>query len=186
MADTGSPWFIPFAEPSDLVRDWPALSSAVGTAVAAGLTSSVDSRVVKQVAVGTDATNRTTTSASFVDGDISVSITPTSASSKILLIWSVAFKVERTSANTFLFGGVAITDSADVVLANAEQGVQFISSSASNRMEVPAVLITRQDAVDTAARTYKGRFRASSTGTSATLSNSGATGLLMAIEYTEA
>jgi hypothetical protein len=39
MADTGNPWFIPFAEPSDLVRDWPALSSAVGTAVAAGLTA---------------------------------------------------------------------------------------------------------------------------------------------------
>jgi hypothetical protein len=39
MADTGNPWFIPFAEPSDLVRDWPALSSAVGTAVAAGLSA---------------------------------------------------------------------------------------------------------------------------------------------------
>jgi hypothetical protein len=39
MADTGNPWFIPFAEPSDLVRDWPALSSAVATAVADGLSS---------------------------------------------------------------------------------------------------------------------------------------------------
>jgi hypothetical protein len=39
MADTGAPWNIPFAEPSDLVRDWPALSEDVADAVAAGLSS---------------------------------------------------------------------------------------------------------------------------------------------------
>jgi hypothetical protein len=39
MADTGAPWNIPFAEPSDLVRDWPALSEDVADAVAAGLTA---------------------------------------------------------------------------------------------------------------------------------------------------
>ena len=37
MADTGAPWNIPFAEPTDLVRDWPALSEDVADAVAAGL-----------------------------------------------------------------------------------------------------------------------------------------------------
>ena len=38
MADTGAPWSIPYAEPADLVRDWPALSEDVADAVAAGLT----------------------------------------------------------------------------------------------------------------------------------------------------
>jgi hypothetical protein len=57
MADTGNPWFIPFAEPSDLVRDWPALSSAVGTAVAAGLSAAgnagIGSNVVQTVKTDT-------------------------------------------------------------------------------------------------------------------------------------
>jgi hypothetical protein len=39
MADTGAPWFIPYAEPADLVRDWPGLSEDVADAVAAGLTA---------------------------------------------------------------------------------------------------------------------------------------------------
>ena len=37
MADTGAPWNIPYAEPTDLVRDWPALSEDVAEAVADGL-----------------------------------------------------------------------------------------------------------------------------------------------------
>jgi hypothetical protein len=40
MADTGAPWEIPYAEPGDLVRDWPALSEDVADAVADGLTAS--------------------------------------------------------------------------------------------------------------------------------------------------
>ena len=39
MADTGAPHFIPFADPTDLVRDWPALSEDVADAVAAGLSA---------------------------------------------------------------------------------------------------------------------------------------------------
>jgi hypothetical protein len=37
MADTGAPWNIVYAEPSDLVRDWPALSEDVADSVVAGL-----------------------------------------------------------------------------------------------------------------------------------------------------
>ena len=39
MADTGAPYNIPFAEPTDLVRDWPALSEDVADAVVLGLDS---------------------------------------------------------------------------------------------------------------------------------------------------
>jgi hypothetical protein len=87
MADTGNPWFIPFAEPSDLVRDWPALSSAVGTAVAAGLTAAnaggIGSNVVQAVKTDTFST----TSTSFVDvTGLTVTITPSEASSKVLVV----------------------------------------------------------------------------------------------------
>jgi hypothetical protein len=54
MADTGAPWNIPFAEPSDLVRDWPALSESVGTAVAAGLSAAAFN--ARSVITATDAT----------------------------------------------------------------------------------------------------------------------------------
>jgi hypothetical protein len=37
MADTGAPYFIPFAEPTDLVRDWPELSEDVALAIVAAL-----------------------------------------------------------------------------------------------------------------------------------------------------
>ena len=37
MPDTGAPYFIPFAEPTDLVRDWPDLSEDVALAIVAAL-----------------------------------------------------------------------------------------------------------------------------------------------------
>jgi hypothetical protein len=37
MADTGAPYFIPYAEPTDLVRDWPELSEDVALAIVAAL-----------------------------------------------------------------------------------------------------------------------------------------------------
>jgi hypothetical protein len=101
MADTGNPWFIPFAEPSDLVRDWPALSSAVGTAVAAGLTNA---SVVKQVVV---ATLEGTLSGSFTGGDpdnitrgvevFTTSFTPTSATSRLLVQTSTVSVAETSN-----------------------------------------------------------------------------------------
>ena len=39
MADTGAPWNIPYVEPTDLVRDYPAADEAQALAVAAGLTA---------------------------------------------------------------------------------------------------------------------------------------------------
>jgi hypothetical protein len=49
MADTGAPWNIPYAEPSDLVRDWPALSEDVAEAVADGLSAAGGLVAVKHV-----------------------------------------------------------------------------------------------------------------------------------------
>jgi hypothetical protein len=87
MADTGNPWFIPFAEPSDLVRDWPALSSAVGTAVAAGLTAAGPAGIGSNVVQATRTTSFAVSSTSPTDWtNITVSITPTSATSKVFVI----------------------------------------------------------------------------------------------------
>jgi len=53
MPDTGAPWNIPYADPTDLVRDWPALSEDVADAVALGLTSAKQIVAVK-FAIKTD------------------------------------------------------------------------------------------------------------------------------------
>jgi hypothetical protein len=100
MADTGNPWFIPFAEPSDLVRDWPALSSAVGTAVAAGLTESSRWRQVVQ----TVKTDTFTANPAFgvETGDVTgltVSITPASATNKVLIFAVVNISVEAATGS---------------------------------------------------------------------------------------
>jgi hypothetical protein len=56
MPDTGAPWFIPYADSTDLVRDWPALSEDISEAVADALDFvGSDGRVVQM-----KSTNRTT------------------------------------------------------------------------------------------------------------------------------
>jgi len=84
MADTGAPWNIPYAEPADLVRDWPALSEDVADAVAAGLD---EAAVIAQVLSVSKTDTFTTTSTSFtaVTG-LSVTITPKTATNKVLVI----------------------------------------------------------------------------------------------------
>jgi hypothetical protein len=86
MPDTGAPWNIPYAAPADLVRVWPALSEDVADAVALGLTAAniaIGPNVVQTVKSDTF----TTTSTAFTDiTGFTVTITPTSATSKVLVI----------------------------------------------------------------------------------------------------
>jgi hypothetical protein len=91
MADTGAPWNIPYAEPSDLVRDWPALSEDVADAVAAGLSAAgnpgIGANAVQTVKTDTFTFN----SATYVDvTGLDVTITPSSATSRVLIIAQVA------------------------------------------------------------------------------------------------
>jgi hypothetical protein len=99
MADTGAPWNIPYAEPSDLVRDWPALSEDVAEAVADGLDAvlagGIGSNVVQTVK--TDTFSTTSTSFTDVTG-LTASITPTSTDSKVLVIATVNFYAATASS----------------------------------------------------------------------------------------
>jgi hypothetical protein len=89
MADTGAPWNIPYAEPSDLVRDWPQLSEDVAEAVADGLDLipvGIGSNVVQTVK--DDPFTTTSTSLTVITG-LTATITPTSNTSKVLVMCSV-------------------------------------------------------------------------------------------------
>jgi hypothetical protein len=97
MPDTGAPWNIPYVENADLVSDWPADSLLVANAVAAGLTAAntgIGSNVVQTVKTDTFSTSSATYTA--LTG-LSASITPSSATAKVLVM--VDLKFSNTTNN---------------------------------------------------------------------------------------
>ena len=91
MADTGLPWELPYPLPTDLVRDGADAIKDLAEAVAAGLdeagNAGIGSNVVQTVKTDVFTTSSTTYTA--LTG-LSASITPTSATSKVLVLVSVA------------------------------------------------------------------------------------------------
>ena len=141
MPDTGAPWNIPYAEPADLVRDWPALSESVGTAVAGGLTKALitPSRVITT-------TDFTTTSGTMVDlTGVTVTVTPRDATNRFLLLFSA--NTENSNGgneNFFRF-------QRDATLLFEEVEVHLSSSADA----LPVSMMFDEEATNTTARTYK-------------------------------
>ena len=129
---------------------------------------------VLQVVRATDTTNRTTTSTTFVDASISVTITPQKNDSAVLLIWSGQ---HITAANT---GGVyQITDASNNAISGAERG-DFFGGSSSTWDKF--TLVGYDTPATISAVTYKGRFRTGTAAATITLQNANVTGQLFAIE----
>ena len=123
---------------------------------------------VLQIVRATDVTDRTTTSGTYVDASLSVTITPQRNTSSILLI------------ATFLAGAsgdymsVAITDSSNNLRSGAQRSdIRVIAGG--------LVVIGYVSPATLVAQTYKCRFLIGSSGT-ASLFNSLQTGQLYAIE----
>jgi hypothetical protein len=129
---------------------------------------------VLQIVRATDATQRTTTSATFVDASISVTITPQKSTSAILLIWSVGVAVASTK-----FTFIQITDNSNNAISGAETNETYSDSG---------VIIARQTLfgyatpATSSAVTFKGRFRIDGGAVAGTLRNANSTGQLYAIE----
>ena len=130
---------------------------------------------ILQIVRATDATDRETTSTSFVDASISVTITPQKSDSAILLVSTVVTQV-AISAN---YADFQITDSSN----NAISGAQLAGfRAAANAQRVPLSFIAYATPATTSATTYKLRFR-SNTGTAiAIYNNTQSTGQMYAIE----
>jgi len=159
----------PYVESSDLVANYPGVSLA--------LANHIDTLgKVLQVVRATDTTRRSTTSATFVDASISVTITPQKSDSAIIIIGSF-------SVNFAAGGGVSIqiTDSSNNAISGAERmNAQNTSATDSNQTynltafgyNTPATILPV---------TYKTRFRRDVTGTGQ-LMNDQNTGQMYAIE----
>jgi hypothetical protein len=130
---------------------------------------------ILQIVRATDATERTTTSTSFVDANLSVTITPQKSDSTIhllafILCSPIGGRVE-----------LAITDSSNNVLSGAELAQSGTESTSGFTIyQTTAMMAVSTPAVITAT-TYKVRFRRGLSGTSRLL-NSSQTAQLFAIE----
>jgi hypothetical protein len=102
MADTGAPWNIPYAEPADLVRDWPALSEDVADAVAAGL-SAAGGLVAVKYAIRTAPESFSSGTTWHNIGDLSITHEVSDPSNRLIITGTV---------------GVGSTDASGVVESN--------------------------------------------------------------------
>jgi len=131
---------------------------------------------ILQIVRATDATLRTTTSTSFVDANISVTITPQKNNSAILLIHS---SVAQTQAANGLLR-LQITDNSNNAISGSElrtlgdlSGSETITSFTAIAYATPAT---------TSPITYKVRFRTGNAANTARLINDENTGQMFAIE----
>ena len=129
---------------------------------------------ILQIVRATDSTERSTTSTSFVDASLSVTITPQKSDSVILLLW--ALRIGNPSSQFIFF---SITDNSNNEISGANGAFGSETALVNNRTS--AFLVGYNTPATTSATTYKGRFR-SSTGGAAVITNASQTGQLYAIE----
>ena len=139
--------------------------------------------MVLQVVRAIDTTDRTTTSATFADTGLSVTVTPTSASSTLFIEW-----VGRTSTTTSDSApeseiALQITDSSDTALSGAEDGRSRATDrngGAKNRQVLSMIGVVSSGSVS--AQTFKLRFRRVSGDQAQSLENASNTGQLIVTE----
>ena len=138
----------PYVESSDLVANYPGVSLA--------LANHIDTiGKVLQVVRATDSTTRSTTSTSFVDASISVTITPQKNDSLILIIYS-AF----VEAPSNVFTDVQITNASNTAISGAENA--RFKASAGGTLQIQGTLIAYDSPATLSATTYKTRFKVQS------------------------
>jgi hypothetical protein len=109
-----------------------------------------------QMVQGTKSTASSTTSTSFVDTGLSVSITPTSATSKILVQCFVPQMEYNTNINS---GSLQIIRGASTVVIDARETFNMGAASYTYARSIPVTLIKLDEPATTSALTYKLQFR---------------------------
>jgi hypothetical protein len=149
MGTTGAPWNIPFADPSDLVSAWPALSEDVAEAVADGLTAAGPK--FYQVMTTTDFT---TTSTSAVDlTGVTVTVVPSDATNRIAMFFTASVENSNADREAFFRFRRDTTDLFEEV---------EVHCPAANDAQTVAMMFD-EVAGSTASRNYLIRTRTSST-----------------------
>jgi len=85
MADTGAPWNIPYVEPADLVRDYPAADEAQALAIAAGLSAAGGLVAVKSALFTGTQTASVTAGSNVAVTNLSITHTLADADNKLII-----------------------------------------------------------------------------------------------------
>jgi hypothetical protein len=163
MPDTGAPWNIPYVEPADLVRDYPAADEAQALAIDAGLTSA--NSVIRQVlqTVKTD-TFSASVGTGVETGDVTgltVSITPQSNTNKVLVNLSLNVSTNQNLRSVYasLFrGGSLITEAVGDAASARPRATAGGATGDLSQMQVINFLFLDSPA-STSALTYSVRLR---------------------------
>ncbi len=103
MADTGLPWELPYPLPTDLVRDGADAIKDLAEATATGLSAAGNAGIGSNVVQATKTNTFTTSSTSDVlITDLEATITPTSDTSKVLVIATIRHSSTASDAITSL------------------------------------------------------------------------------------
>ena len=166
---------------SDVTLTLPDTTMNLGTELASKLP--IAGGKILQIVRATDSTVRSTTSTSYVDASISVTITPQKSDSAVLLIWRSNLKVQATGSFSPI-AGLRITDNSNNAISGAETSFYglFNSSTTTDEWYGPGVEIAYATPATTSAVTFKGRFRVTGGNQNVTIENASATGQMYAIE----
>ena len=156
------------------------MDAKLATATAASTYLPIAGGKILQIVRAADATQRTTTSTSFVDvTGMSVTITPQKSDSAVLII--ATFLHEQTSGNTQTTGRLQITDSSNNGISGAEQMLSGLAGLNSYHHRA-VTLLARATPATTSAVTYKLRFKTDNAASSCSLLNQLSTGQMYALE----
>ena len=119
MADTGAPHFIPFADPTDLVRDWPALSEDVAEAVADGLSAAGGLVAVKSAIFTGTQTASVTAGNNVAVTDLTITHEVADPANKLIIS---AFLGAAGSTRGRAAVGLAVHDGTDLIAIGLADG----------------------------------------------------------------
>lgn len=133
-----------------------------------------------QIALGSATATTSTTSTSYVDTNLSVAITPTSASNCILVI---ATSDGGISANAVAFNVFFTLANGTTNLNAANGGATATAIAAASGIRFPVALVAPQCPATTTPQTYKVRIKVEDTSVTGLFIAGSGTGRIWAIEY---
>jgi hypothetical protein len=163
MPDTGAPWNLPYPADSDLVRNGAQDIEDLADAVALGLSAAGNAGIGSNTVQTTKLNQFSTTSTSFVDiTNYSVTITPTSETSKVLVLAHLTYSnssganityINLVRNSTNILEGTSGTAGRQVTLT---AGIQTATSSIMN-----GAVVFLDSPSTTSATTYKFQMKVS-------------------------
>jgi hypothetical protein len=147
-------------------------------------TPATSSSAVVQVKSTVYSTNNTTSSTTYSDTGLTLSITPTSASNKILVISSALIYATHGSGNSTAQNTRLMRDTTAIVTDTATNYVASNSGTSTWELNSRNTIVYLDSPATTSATTYKLQFKANQTGDSCQINTYATTSTITLMEVT--